>query len=107
MPSIGALISQLENVEPEFEEVTEEAPADDPVASVLSGLDTSDPNKQLSPDEISAMFAAVNDGGAGATKEEPPTPTEDPVASAISGLDLSDPNKKLTPEEISQLFANV
>ena len=84
------------------EEPVEEAPVDEPAAEPaedpLASFDTSDPNKQLSPDEIAAMFAAASgDAPAEEPKEEkPPMP------------ELSDdPNKKLSPEEIAALFANV
>ncbi len=56
--------------------------------------DLSDPNKQLSPDEIAAMFANA-DSIAEPEPEVPPMP------------DLSDPNKKLSPDEIAALIANL
>ncbi|MBE5897713.1 MAG: hypothetical protein E7281_08170 [Lachnospiraceae bacterium] len=84
--------------EPVAEEPVEEAPVEEPAEDPLAALDTSDPNKQLSPDEIAAMFAAASgDAPAEEPKEEkPPMP------------ELSDdPNKQLSPEEIAALFANV
>lgn len=57
-----------------------------------------DPNKQLSPDEIAALFAAAEP----APKKEPKAETApEPVVTPIS----DDPNKQLTPEEIAALFA--
>lgn len=56
--------------------------------------DLSDPNKQLSPDEIAAMFANA-DSIAEPEPEIPPMP------------DLSDPNKKLSDDEIAALIANL
>lgn len=69
--------------------------------------DLSDPNKQMSPDDIAALFAnmAVPDAPAeetaqveeeiAAVEEKPPMP------------DLSDPNKVMSPEEIAALIANL
>ena len=62
-----------------------EEPAPEPVAEVTPPSD--DPNKQLSPDEIAAMFAQT---------EAAPEPEPEPV---------EDPNKQLSPEEIAAMFA--
>ena len=55
-----------------------------------------DPNKQLSPDEIAALFAQASAPAAEPAKEPEPvavTPVSD------------DPNKQLSPDEIAALFA--
>ena len=69
--------------------------------------DLSDPNKQMSPDDIAALFANMTGGDApveetieieeeiAATEEKPPMP------------DLSDPNKVMSPDEIAALIANL
>ena len=64
--------------------------------------DLSDPNKQLSPDEIAALFANM---GGGSTPEPEPEPEPEPVKPPMP--DLSDPNRQLSPDEIAALFANL
>lgn len=56
---------------------------------------TEDPNRQLSPDEIAALFAAAEP----APKKEERQP--EPVATAPA----EDPNRQLSPDEIAALFA--
>ena len=87
MAAIGEDTGEPEAVEPAPEPVAEPEPvAVTPVSD--------DPNKQLSPDEIAALFAAA------APKEEPKV--EEPVAvTPVS----DDPNKQLSPDEIAALFA--
>ncbi len=78
-------------------------------------VDTSDPNRQLSPDEIAALFAGAQGGAAEPAKEEKPaeeTPApveEKPVAEApkAPAVDMSDPNRNLTPDEIAALIGNL
>ena len=69
---------------------TDELPEEEPV----------DPNKQLSPDEIAALFAAADPAPKKAEKSE--TPKEEPVSVAPVS---DDPNKQLSPDEIAALFA--
>ena len=91
----------------------------------------SDPNKQLSPDEIAALFANA-DSIVASTNDEPksepepkpeqekepkpeqekePEPEPEPIAETVAEEkppmpDLSgDPNKQLSPDEIAALFA--
>jgi hypothetical protein len=73
-------------------------PAPEPV-SVAPVSD--DPNKQLSADEIAALFAAAEP----APKKEPaPEPTPEPVSvTPVS----DDPNKQLSADEIAALFAQM
>ena len=97
------------SVEEEADETTttEEEPANvTPVSD--------DPNKQLSPDEIAALFAAADPAPKKTVKsvEEPAKETsemvsEEPVASEpITVAPVSDdPNKQLSPDEIAALFA--
>ena len=73
----------------EPEEVKEE-----PVTPTVG--DMSDPNKQLSPDEIAALFAAA----------EPAPKKEDPAPEPVQVAPVSDdPNKQLSADEIAALFA--
>ena len=101
------------NVESLFAEESlteEEVPVEEvPVAEEVPPMpDLSDPNKQMSPDDIAALFAnmAGNDATAeetaqieeeiaGVEEEKPPMP------------DLSDPNKVMSPDEIAALIANL
>ena len=66
-------------------------------AQVDSG--SSDPNRQLSADEIAALFASAN-GGTGEAESEPPA--EEVVADTTN----SDPNRQLSADEIAALFAS-
>lgn len=55
-----------------------------------------DPNKQLSADEIAALFAAADPAPKRTAKEEEPVDT---------APDAADPNKQLSADEIAALFA--
>lgn len=105
-------------IEPE-QEVKEEPAAEEAVADTTN----SDPNRQLSADEIAALFASAN-GGTGETKSEPsaeavtePVPEEKeapapvveqtPAAEeAAADTANSDPNRQLSADEIAALFAS-
>ena len=113
--------------EPAPEPVVEEvAPVvEEPAPAAAPEPDLSDPNKQLSPDEIAALFASMSDNGADKTPEpvveepapvieepepvvEEPAPViEEPAPAAAPEPDLSDPNKQLSPDEIAALFASM
>lgn len=86
--------------EPVAEAQPEES-AEEPAAPQIKTIGDlgDDPNKQLSPDEIAALFAAAEP----APKKEPKaeTPPEPVAASPVS----NDPNKQLSPDEIAALFA--
>ena len=90
----------------ELEPVAEE-PAAEPEPVAITPV-SDDPNKQLSPDEIAALFAQA---AAPAAKEEPKTeepvaeePAAEPEPAAITPVS-DDPNKQLSPDEIAALFA--
>ena len=120
--------------EPAPEPVIEEpAPVvEEPTPAAAPEPDLSDPNKQLSPDEIAALFASMSDNGADKTSEpvveepapvveeaapvieepepvveEPAPVVEEPAPAAAPKPDLSDPNKQLSPDEIAALFASM
>ncbi len=78
-----------------------EIPAIEPEEPVIPAISTenADPNKQLSADEIAALFASA--AGAAPEPEPEPEPEKPPMP------DLSDPNKTLSPDEIAALFANM
>ena len=105
---------------PEPEPVVEPSPAAEAVADTTN----SDPNRQLSADEIAALFASAN---AGATEHEskpaekvitepvtetPHVPVPEPVvepgpaAEAVADTTDSDPNRQLSADEIAALFAS-
>lgn len=72
------------------EPVAEEAQAD---------AGSSDPNRQLSADEIAALFASAN-GGNGEAESEPP------AEEAVADTTNSDQNRQLSADEIAALFAS-
>ena len=106
---------------PEPEPVVEPSPAVEAVADTTN----SDPNRQLSADEIAALFASAN---AGATEPEskpaekvitepvtetPHVPEPEPVVEpgpaaeeAVADTTDSDPNRQLSADEIAALFAS-
>ena len=107
---------------PEPEPVVEPGPAAD---EAVADTTNSDPNRQLSADEIAALFASAN---AGATEpesepaeevitepvtEEPHVPEPEPVVEpgpaadeAVADTTNSDPNRQLSADEIAALFAS-
>ena len=107
---------------PEPEPVVEPSPA---AAEAVADTTDSDPNRQLSADEIAALFASAN---AGATEPEseptekvitepvteaPHVPEPEPVvepspaaAEAVADTTDSDPNRQLSADEIAALFAS-
>ena len=78
----------------EAKEETEELT--DNVTPITSTEPTDDPNRQLSADEIAALFAASDP----APKKEEPVVDTTPAAPAAD-----DPNRQLSPDEIAALFA--
>jgi hypothetical protein len=87
---------------PEPEQVVEPSPvAEEAVADTTN----SDPNRQLSADEIAALFASAN---AGATEPESKPAGEvitEPAKSPV--VDLNNTNRNLTPDEIAALFSSM
>ena len=87
---------------PEPEPVVEPSPvAEEAVADTTN----SDPNRQLSADEIAAFFASAN---AGATEPESKPAEEvitEPAKSPV--VDLNNTNRNLTPDEIAALFSSM
>lgn len=105
---------------PEPESVVEPSPvAEEAVADTTN----SDPNRQLSADEIAALFASAN---AGATEPESdpaeevitepvteapqapePEPASEPEQAKSPVVDLNNTNRNLTPDEIAALFSSM
>ena len=105
---------------PEQEPVVEPSPA---AAEAVADTTNSDPNRQLSADEIAALFASAN---AGATKPESeptekvitepvteaphipePEPASEPEPAKSPVVDLNNTNRNLTPDEIAALFSSM
>ena len=99
---------------PEPEPVVEPGPA---AEEAVADTTNSDPNRQLSADEIAALFASAN---AGATEPEsepaeevitepvtdaPQAPEPEPVKSPV--VDLNNTYRNLTPDEIAALFSSM
>ncbi len=94
---------------PAAEEAVTEPVAEEAVADTTN----SDPNRQLSADEIAALFASAN-GGTGEAKSEPlaeavtepvPEVKEEPAKPPV--VDLNNTNRNLTPDEIAALFSSM
>ena len=105
---------------PEPEPVVEPGPA---AEEAVADTTDSDPNRQLSADEIAALFASAN---AGATEPEsepaeevitepvteaPQAPESEPVSEPepvkSPVVDLNNTNRNLTPDEIAALFSSM
>ena len=105
---------------PEPEPVVEPGPA---AEESVADTTNSDPNRQLSADEIAALFASAN---AGATEHESepaeevitepvteapqapePEPVSEPEPAKSPVVDLNNTNRNLTPDEIAALFSSM
>ena len=110
---------------PEPEPVVEPGPAADEAVAEEAVADTtnSDPNRQLSADEIAALFASAN-AGATEPESEPaeevitepvteapqapePEPVSEPEPAKSPVVDLNNTNRNLTPDEIAALFSSM
>ena len=104
---------------PAAEAVTEPSPAEEAVVDTTN----SDPNRQLSADEIAALFASAN-AGATEPESEPaekvitepvteapqapePEPVSEPEPAKSPVVDLNNTNRNLTPDEIAALFSSM
>ncbi len=94
-------ITAEEHVMEEVEPILEQAPA---VEEIPPMPDLSDPNKQMSADDIAALFANM----APVESAPIPEPEPEPVVEEIPPMpDLSDPNKQMSADDIAALFANM
>ena len=83
---------EVEESKPEFVDTMTK---DEPVVQEPATAPTNDePNKQMSPEDIAALFAASSPEPEPAVQEPVPAPAND------------DPNKKMSPEDIAALFAS-
>ena len=105
---------------PEPEPVVETGPA---AEESVADTTNSDPNRQLSADEIAALFASAN-AGATEPESEPaekvitepvteapqapePEPASEPEQAKSPVVDLNNTNRNLTPDEIAALFSSM
>ena len=130
MPDMEENIIEEPIAEPAIEQATEATNAETPITENITPPVTEDPNKQLSADEIAALFAAAEPTPKKAVEdtqivedveeEKPFTPTFTVVGKSDEYMeehqtegklvttigDLSeDPNKQLSADEIAALFA--
>ena len=92
-------------IEPIAEPIVEPAPATEEAAADIAN---SDPNRQLSADEIAALFAGANAGVAEPEPASEPEPVVEPAPAteeAAADTANSDPNRQLSADEIAALFA--
>ena len=100
-PHVPEPVSETPHV-PEPEPVVEPSSA---AGEAVADTTNSDPNRQLSADEIAALFASAN---AGATEPESKPAEEvitEPAKSPV--VDLNNTNRNLTPDEIAALFSSM
>lgn len=92
---------------PEPEPVVEPSPAAEAVADTTNN----DPNRQLSADEIAALFASANAGATEPESEPEPVseaePVSEPEPAKSPVVDLNNTNRNLTPDEIAALFSSM
>ena len=105
---------------PEPEPVVEPSPA---AEEAVADTTNSDPNRQLSADEIAALFASAN-ASATEPESEPaekvitepvteapqapePEPVSEPEPAKSPVVDLNNTNRNLTPDEIAALFSSM
>ena len=92
-------------IEPIAEPIVEPAPATE---EAVADTANSDPNRQLSADEIAALFAGANAGVAepeSASEPEPVVEQAPATEEAAADTANSDPNRQLSADEIAALFA--
>ena len=85
----------------EPEPVVEPAPATEEATADTAN---SDPNRQLSADEIAALFAGANAGAGEPESAGEPEPASAPEPENAPVVDLNNTNRNLTPDEIAALF---
>ena len=85
----------------EHEPVVEPAPA---AEEAVADTANSDPNRQLSADEIAALFAGANAGAGEPESASEPEPASAPEPENAPVVDLNNTNRNLTPDEIAALF---
>ena len=127
-PTIAPVAEQVNTVaEPVTEPIMEQKPVETPASKPESASEpepvvepapvaeeaaadtvNSDPNRQLSADEIAALFAGANAGAGEQESASEPEPVEPPASAPepenAPVVDLNNTNRNLTPDEIAALF---
>ena len=104
-PVTEPIMEQKPESASEPEPVVEPAPATEEAAADTAN---SDPNRQLSADEIAALFAGANAGAGEPESASEPEPVVEPAPAteeAAADTANSDPNRQLSADEIAALFA--
>ena len=123
VPEPESVVEPSPAAEAVTEPVAEEAVTEPVAEEAVADTTNSDPNRQLSADEIAALFASAN---AGATEPESkpaeevitepvtdapqapePEPASDPEPAKSPVVDLNNTNRNLTPDEIAALFSSM
>ena len=104
-PVTEPIMEQKPESASEPEPVVEPAPATE---EAVADTANSDPNRQLSADEIAALFAGANAGAGEKESASKPEPVEPPASAPepenAPVVDLNNTNRNLTPDEIAALF---
>ena len=100
-PVTEPIMEQKPESASEPEPVVEPAPAAEEAAADIAN---SDPNRQLSADEIAALFAGANAGAGEPESASEPEPASAPEPENTPVVDLNNTNRNLTPDEIAALF---
>ena len=100
-PVTEPIMEQKPESASEPEPVVEPAPATEEAAADTAN---SDPNRQLSADEIAALFAGANAGAGEPESASEPEPASAPEPENAPVVDLNNTNRNLTPDEIAALF---
>ena len=87
---------------PEPEPVVESSPA---AEEAVADTTNSDPNRQLSADEIAALFASANASATEPESEPAEKVITEPAKPPV--VDLNNTNRNLTPDEIAALFGSM
>ena len=93
--------------EPIMEEELIEEPIPEPEPEKAPEIDTSDPNKMMSPDDIAALLASM--GGEETSEQAAPAEESipEPEPEKAPEIDTSDPNKMMSPDDIAALLASM
>ena len=98
-------ISLAKEVPIESEPIMEEEPIEEPIPEPepVPEIDTSDPNKMMSPDDIAALLASMG----GEETSEQAAPAEEIAPEPVPEIDMGDPNKMMSPDDIAALLASM
>ena len=111
-PEIVAEPEPIAEPEPEIvpEPVVEAAPEPEPVVepepepAPAPAPEMDDPNKMMSPDDIAALLASMNND---APAEPEPVVEPEPEPAPAPAPEMDDPNKMMSPDDIAALLASM